>query len=64
MGPGSAYAQGLPPATYNLPMIETTDDGTDASGVVAVRLDDGGLLLYETDNQAAWIESDVALVVP
>lgn len=44
-------------------MIETTD-GTDASDVVAVRLDDGGLLLYETDNQAAWIESDVALVIP
>lgn len=44
-------------------MIETTDEG-EATDVVTVRLDDGGLLLYESDNQAAWIESDVALVVP
>lgn len=45
-------------------MIETTDDGTDARDVVTVQLDGGGLMLYETENEAAWIESDVAIVFP
>lgn len=45
-------------------MIETTEDGPGASDVVALRLGDGGLLLYDTENVAAWIESDVALNVP
>lgn len=44
-------------------MIETTDEG-EATDVVTVRLGDGGLLLYETGNEAAWIESDVAMVSP
>lgn len=44
-------------------MMETTDENG-ASDVVTVRLDDGGIMLYETVNEAAWIESDVAIVFP
>lgn len=44
-------------------MMETTDED-EANDVVTVRLDDGGLLLYETGNEAAWIESDAAIVFP
>lgn len=45
-------------------MIETTEDGPGASDVAALRLEDGRLLLYDTETEAAWIESDVALNVP
>lgn len=44
-------------------MMETTD-GDEAAAVVAVRLGNGGLLLYETGTDTAWIESDVAMVFP
>lgn len=44
-------------------MMETTDED-EASAVRSVQLEDGGLLLYEGGNDAAWIESDVAIVFP
>lgn len=34
--------------------------GTD-SAIRAVRLDDGGLIVYDTDNEDAWVQADEAV---
>lgn len=42
-------------------MSTTADDAAGTDRVDAVTLDDGDVLVYDRDNEAAWIQTDTAV---
>lgn len=46
-----------------MPPIRTPEFGLPSPGVSSVDLDDGGLIIYDTTREAAWIQTDAPVVL-